>query len=111
VFLTRLGQPWGNEEAAGSPISAETAKLLKGLKLHRPGLNFYALRHTFETIAGETADQVAVNAIMGHTDESMAGAYRERIGDDRLQVVTNHVRGWLWPKAKPKPPAKRKRLS
>lgn len=62
----------------------------------RRGLGFYALRHTFETIAGESRDQVAVDAIMGHVDSSMAASYRERISDDRLQAVVEHVRGWLF---------------
>ena len=57
--------------------------------------NFYALRHTFETIAGESRDQVAVDAIMGHSREDMASVYRERIGDDRLRAVAEHVRQWL----------------
>ena len=54
-------------------------------------MNFYALRHTFETIGGESKDQVAVDLIMGHTDPSMAGHYRERIDDARLKAVTDHV--------------------
>lgn len=61
------------------------------------GRGFYALRHTFETIGGESRDQVAVNAIMGHVDSSMAGVYRERISDERLQSVVETVRQWLWP--------------
>ena len=72
-------------------------KLLTRLGLKRPGLNFHAIRHTFETIGGESKDQVAVNSIMGHVDSSMAGAYRERISDERLQAVTDTVREWLWP--------------
>ena len=44
-----------------NPISKETAKLLKELKIHRPGLGFYTLRHTFETIGGESVDQAAVD--------------------------------------------------
>ena len=70
--------------------------LLDKLDMHRPGLNFYALRHTFETIAGESRDQVAVNHIMGHADQSMAGVYRERISDERLVAVTDCVRDWLF---------------
>jgi len=50
-----------------------------------------------ETIGGGSRDQIAVNAIMGHADESMAGVYRERIDDERLIAVSNHVRHWLWP--------------
>jgi hypothetical protein len=52
--------PWA-KDTPDSPVSKETAKLLKELKLQRPGLNFYALRHTFETIGGEAKDQVAVS--------------------------------------------------
>jgi integrase len=62
----------------------------------RKGLGFYTLRHTFATIAGESRDQVAVNAIMGHVDSSMAGAYRERISDERLIAVTDTVHQWLF---------------
>ena len=62
----------------------------------RKGLGFYTLRHTFATIAGESRDQVAVNAIMGHVDNSMAGVYRERISDERLIAVTDTVHQWLF---------------
>ena len=71
-------------------------KLLAKTSLNRAGLSFYAIRHTFATVAGESLDQVAVNAIMGHVDSTMAAAYRERIGDDRLIRVVDHVRGWLF---------------
>ncbi len=43
--------------------------------IKRAGLSFYALRHTFETVAGETKDQVAVDAIMGHVNGTMATHY------------------------------------
>lgn len=114
VFLTRLGQPWvryglaetkdenGNLSIRGQSadsIVGEVAKLFKLLGLTRTGATFYTLRHTFETIAGATADQVAVDAIMGHVDASMAAEYREHIEDSRLKAVVEHVRKWL--KAKP----------
>jgi integrase len=70
---------------------------LKSQNLYRPKLGFYALRHTFETIAGESRDQVAVGQIMGHVDNSMAGLYRERITDDRLMSVAATVEQWLFP--------------
>ena len=72
-----------------NPISHEFRKLLNKLDLHRPGLSFYAIRHTFATEAGSTRDQVAVNAIMGHADQSMAAVYRERIDDDRLGAMSD----------------------
>lgn len=65
----------------------------------RKGTGFYTLRHVFETHAGESRDQVAVDAIMGHVDGTMAGEYRERISDERLRAVVEKVRAWLWPVA------------
>jgi integrase len=79
-------------------ICIQFKKLLDALGIHREGVNFYALRHTFETVGGEAKDQVAVDLVMGHSDPSMAGHYRERIDDSRLQAVTDHVRAWVWQK-------------
>ena len=104
-FLTHHGKQWVRVQVSKkSPdvltsldaLSQSFGKLLRKLDIdgHR---NFYALRHTFETIGGESRDQVAVNAIMGHVDSSMAGVYRKRISDGRLRAVTDTVRGWLWP--------------
>ena len=95
VFITRWGKPW-SKGTAENPIYGEFKKLLLKLGLHRPQMGFYALRHGFETVAGETADQVAVNSIMGHVDGTMAGVYRERISDQRLEKVANFVRTWLF---------------
>jgi integrase len=95
VFITKYGHSWSKDSPDG-PVSKETTKLLKRLQLHRPGLGFYALRHTFETIGGDSRDQVAVDHIMGHIDSSMAERYRERIEDDRLKDVAGHVHKWLF---------------
>lgn len=64
--------------------------------IHRRGLGFYALRHTFRTVADEIRDFPAVNHIMGHADDTMGAVYRERIADDRLQAVVAHVHEWLF---------------
>jgi len=95
VFITQYGHPWATG-TADSPVTKVMLKLLKRLDIHRPGLGFYALRHTFETIAGGSRDQIAVNHIMGHVDQSMAGVYREHIEDARLVAVTDHVWNWLF---------------
>jgi hypothetical protein len=44
------------------------------------------------TIGGEAKDQVAVDHTMGHARDDMASAYRERISDERLRAVVEHVR-------------------
>jgi len=95
VFVTKYGHGWTGATSA-RPISAEFRKLLVKLDLHRPGLGFYAIRHTFETIGGDSRDQVAVDHIMGHSRNDMASVYRERIDDARLVAVVQHVRGWLF---------------
>jgi integrase len=76
-------------------VTDAMGKLLSKLGLTRRGHTFYALRHTFETIGGDFRDQVAVDAIMGHSRDDMASVYRKRIGDDRLRAVAEHVRTWL----------------
>jgi integrase len=102
VFVTSRCKSWAKDKD-DNPISKETAKILKELEIHRPGLNFYSLRHTFETVGGETKDQVAVDAIMGHAPAAndMASIYRERISDERLLAVTNFVRAWLFGTKRP----------
>jgi integrase len=105
VFLTQQGKPWVRLQ--GDPDRPERAtwndsitlmcrRLLDQLGLKTPGRCFYGLRHTFETVAGGSIDQVAVNYLMGHEDQTMAGVYRERIDDARLETVVEHVRKWLF---------------
>ncbi len=77
---------------------AKAAKQAKGRWL---GVNFYALRHTFETIGGNSRDQIAVNYVMGHCDDSMAAVYREGIDEQRIIDVCSFVRDW-WVKGKVK---------
>jgi integrase len=101
VFITKYGASWA-KDTADNPITKVFRILLDELGLHRPGVGFYALRHIFETIGGDSRDQVAVNYIMGHSDPSMAAVYREQIEDDRLRAVVNHVRAWLFAKPKKK---------
>jgi integrase len=102
VFLTRHRNRWcrykdGGEDKRGLTLDAATlafAKLKRRAGVKAPG-GFYVLRHTFRTIADEVKDQPAAMAIMGHSDPTMSGYYRELVADDRLLAVVGHVRAWL----------------
>jgi integrase len=96
IFITKYGSSW-IPTRGDDPITKEFAKLRKEAKLKHG--TFYWLRHTFQTIADETKDFVAVSTLMGHVDHSISGVYRERISDERLKAVTNHVHTWLFGKA------------
>jgi integrase len=98
VFLQRSGRRWVRitEHSRTDNISVVFSELLKACGLHRDGLGFYALRHVFRTVADAARDPVAIDLIMGHTDATMGGHYRERIDDSRLRAVAEHVRTWLF---------------
>jgi len=96
VFVTKYGKCW-YKDAKDSPLSAEFRKLCNKCKLHHSGRGFYALRHTFRTVADGCRDQKAINHIMGHSDESMAATYTEWIDPARLQAVVDHVHAWVKP--------------
>src|SRR5262249_37322412 len=98
VVVTYKRRSWLHNETCRA-LSHEMRKLLTrlGIDGHR---NFYALRHTFQTIGDECGDFLAVRSIMGHADSDIADNYRERISDERLRKVTGHVRGWVYPAAR-----------
>jgi integrase len=104
VFLTKYENRWvrtsENEDpskrSAIDSISRQFGKLLKKLNIDGQR-NFYCLRRGFETVAGGSLDQVVVNYVMGHIDNSMAAIYRQEISNERLQAATDHVHRWLWP--------------
>ncbi len=93
VLITKYGQPWAKAESRDSPVSKEFAKLLAKCDLPK-GRGFYALRHTFRTVADEAGDQVAARYVMGHVDTSIDDKYRESIADARLERVSDYVRAW-----------------
>ncbi len=97
VFVTHRGCSW-SKTVADNPICKETAKLLQRIGLCRKGLNFYSLRRTFRTVAGEARDEAAADAIIGHAPrgDDMAAIYRQRVDDDRLFAVVEYVRNWLF---------------
>jgi integrase len=98
LFITKYGRPWANGSYEIA-VTHEMDKFLRTLKVKRSGMSFNTLRHTHRTIADGSRDQKACDYIMGHYDTSMAGHYIERIDDERLTAVAEHVRTWLFGKA------------
>lgn len=107
VFRTRNGLPYVRLLEGGTWLDAIAGpfnKLLVELDIKRPGLGFYGLRHTYRTVADETRDWPAVDLTMGHVAADRMGApyavamgdrYRERIDNDRLRAIAEHVQEWL----------------
>jgi integrase len=109
MFLTKYGQRWVKidfgkdaegkvEVSQDDAISKELRKLLRKLGIVRRGLGFYGLRHGFQTVGEEVRDAAAVHFLMGHAEDAgdMSAHYREHISDERLRVVTEHIRRWLF---------------
>jgi integrase len=98
-FITKYGERWAKADN-DNPVSKETRKLLDALGINgRKGLGYYTLCHTFRTVADEAKDQPAVDHIMGHESPHISVVDRERISNERLKAVTDHVRQWLFGKA------------
>jgi len=102
VFITPYGNRWVTTQLRedgkiiiSDAISSAFRTILLALAMRRPGLNFGALRHTYRTVADEVPDQPAILMTMGHCDSSISNTYRERISDERLQRISQHVRSWL----------------
>ena len=108
-FLTNTGKPIWFESTRPdgmthfrSAVSRAFTELCAECDVARSQRGFYSLRRTFETVAGGSKDQVAVDVCMGHSDESMAAVYRQGIDDQRLIDVGQFVHDWLYPPAKSK---------
>jgi integrase len=78
-----------------------TAEFNRGTaKAKIEGRTFYDLRRTFQTVAEGARDLVAVQHIMGHAPGGgdMSAIYRQKIEDERLKAVGDHVHAWLFAK-------------
>lgn len=95
VFLSTRGRSLVHRGSANA-VSVVARALMKDTEVHRSRIGFYTLRHVFRTVADACRDSVAIDRIMGHSDPSMGAVYRERIDDDRLEAVADHVREWLY---------------
>lgn len=99
VFITSQGRTFF-KFTSDDPISKSMRKLLKSIRADRKGVGFYALRHTFSTVAEGCNDQKAVEFIMGHIPAvtDMSARYREEFTEERLRRVTDYVHQWLFGK-------------
>ncbi|MEO2019178.1 MAG: tyrosine-type recombinase/integrase [Fuerstiella sp.] len=102
-FLTSHGFPLKHERLNDDGsfnltdnVGLSFGKLLRKLKIHRPDLSFYSLRRTFATVAQDAGDAEAKNYVMGHSDSSMPGLYRQRMSSQRIEEVVEFVRNWLF---------------
>jgi integrase len=96
VFITYKRGSW-SDDGDNRALSHEMRKLLDrlGIDGHR---GFYSLRHTFQTVGDECGDFIAVRMLMGHTfGGDISAIYRERVSDERLKKVTDHLHDWLFP--------------
>jgi len=89
----------GTKAAKVDALTVHFAALLTSLGIHRRGIGFCTLGHTFRTWADETHDQRAIHRIMGHAIPGMSGIYVEEISLDRVRAVVDYVRRKLWPDA------------
>ena len=96
AFQTQQGTSYAKTGGGNDPIGLTFRRMLQGEKIHQPGLGFATLRHIFQTIAEGSKDFPAIRHIMGHVDESISGAYREGVSDERLRAVVDVVHDWLF---------------
>ncbi len=98
VFLTWFGSRVCNSRGK-FVLSRAFKSMFRKAGVSSPYVGIYSCRRAFETIASESLNQVAVDFVMGHAPAfaDMASVYRQRISDERLQRVVEHVRGWVWP--------------
>ncbi|MBI3461841.1 MAG: integrase [Planctomycetes bacterium] len=111
LYVTADGRPFlrcrvtdNNTHCHVDMLAWEFRRLLVKLGIRRPGIAFYSLRRTFQTVGEGCGDFVAVKAVMGHAaaGNDMSAVYRQVVEDSRLERVAEHVRQWLYGERKAK---------
>ncbi|MEM8738961.1 MAG: tyrosine-type recombinase/integrase [Planctomycetota bacterium] len=110
VFVTTHGKPMvhttlhddkGLRHVRRDNVSQRFTKLRDAAGVKGDGRGFYALRHTYRSVADAVPDRPAVDLTMGHESSAdIRTAYVDprSISVNRLRAVSAHVHGWLWPR-------------
>lgn len=95
LFTARTGRPlsYQLDKTTCDNVRGPFARLAEKAGVKASPADF---RYTFDTIAAETADDTSRKIIVGHVIEGMDALYIRRWSLDRLRVVTDHVRSWLF---------------
>ncbi len=96
LFLNTHGRAW-NASRRVCPVTSAFTRVLKRIGIYQKQHSLGVFRSMFQTIADELEMPIATRMSMGHTDSSMAGVYRQRVSDERLREVSEHVRRWYFP--------------
>ena len=98
VFYRSKNRDFSDTQRNGRHVGRLFESALDTAKIE--GHSFRDFRYTFQTVAEEAPnlDPPAIRLVMGHTDSSndMSSRYRQRISDERLCAVCDHVRQWLF---------------
>jgi len=95
LFIGKRGESYVGKHR-GYRVHQEFIRVLKLAGIE--GRTFYDLRRTFETVAEDSKDLSAVQAVMGHSPPAndMSAVYRQKVDDGRLHGVVDVVRRWLF---------------
>ena len=106
IFTTRNGNAWvrtivkGDKRTPDDGIGKEFIKLLNTIKIRRPRLSFYSIRHTATTWATEFANNSGTvkegnEFLLGHASNEMWKLYSHAIPPSLKEAVAAVRRGWL----------------
>ena len=101
IFVVDKRKPAAHHIDDGRRVSLYFRALLDLIGIPKDSPNFYALRHTFVTVAMQPRDKDkdAIRMITGHgsNGRDMLDEYNEEdVADARLLAVSNHVHDWLF---------------
>jgi integrase len=101
VFVVDKRKPVANHIDDGRRVSLYFRALLSSIGIPEDSPNFYALRHTFVTVAMQPRDKdkEAIRTITGHgpNGRDMLDEYNEEdVANARLLAVSNYVHDWLF---------------